>query len=41
MFIRLQKITVEELLERYAHGELDFPGAHIERADLRNTHLGG
>ena len=39
MFVRLNKMTVEEFLERYAHGELDFPGAHVERADLRDAYL--
>ncbi len=37
MFVRLQKMTVKELLERYAHGELDFPGAHIERANVADA----
>jgi uncharacterized protein YjbI with pentapeptide repeats len=32
-------MTVAELLGRYAQGELDFPGAHIDHADLRHVHL--
>jgi hypothetical protein len=34
MFIRLRKMTAEELLERYAQGELDFSGAHSDGSSL-------
>ena len=39
MYIRPQRMTVSALLAQYAQGELDFPGAHIDHADLRHVCL--
>src|SRR5215831_4671819 len=39
MFIPLHRTTVSAIVGAYAKGELDFAGAHIEHADLRDRFL--